>query len=430
MVSVYPTGTTIYRPDRCWNGYTMLAGATLIDMNGRVRGRWDDIQHGKPMPGGQVLGEARAGHRIVQVDWEQNTRWEFDGAAAGEDLEPHHDFQREGSPVGYYAPDMPPKQTGRTLILCRTGVDGRGVVAGRLLDDRIIEVDEDGAIVWEWRSLDHVDDIGLDEAARNTLYRASTLPRDYDGLHSPMHGKDPYDWLHSNSASYVGPNKWYDAGDERFHPENIIWDSRDTNKIAIISRETGAFTWEIGPDYSRPDLRDVGQIIGQHHAHVIPRGLPGEGNVLVFDNGGFAGYGPPNPGAPIGEYNAVRPYSRVIEFDPITLERTWEYSARTAGRGYHHHHLFYSPFMSSAQRLPNGNTLVCEADSGRAFEVTTDCEIVWEYVVPPDLNERGGISDSYRAYRLPYEWVPEIRAGAETPVEPPDLSSFHVEPAR
>ncbi len=386
------------------------------------------VRHVKLIPDGQVLAQPQTGNRLVQLDWQHETVWEFDGSAYDEELEPHHDFQREGNPVGYFVPDMRPKQSGRTLVLCRTGVAGTDLVAGQILDDRILEVDENGSIQWQWRSIDHIDDIGLSETARNTLYRASTLPKDYDGLHSPAHSKDPYDWLHSNSASYVGPSRWYDAGDERFHPDNIIWDSKDTNKIAIISRETGEFTWKIGPDYTQPEACAIGQIIGRHHAHVIPRGLPGEGNILVFDNGGFAGYGGPNPGAPIGEYNAVRPYSRVLEFNPLSFEMVWEYSARTAGSSYHHHQIFYSPFISSAPRLANGNTLICEGDSGRVFEVTADCETVWEYVVSPKVNERRGIGDSYRAYRVPYYWVPQLDAPHERPVEPPDISMFHIEP--
>lgn len=254
------------------------------------------------------------------------------------------------------------------------------------------------------------------------MYRASILEKEYDGLHSPQHSKDPYDWLHSNSVSYVGENRWYDNGDERFHPQNVIFDSRDTNIIAIISRETGAFTWKIGPDYSQPECREFGQIIGQHHAHIVPRGLPGEGNLLVFDNGGFAGYGVPNPGAPIGEYDAVRPYSRVLEIDPITLELKWEYSARTAGLGYHFHYFFYSPFISSAQRLENGNTLICEGDSSRIFEVTEEHETVWEYIMPPALGK-----SCYRAYRAPYDWVPQVDQPRERAVVPPDLSEFRIE---
>ena len=58
--------------------------------------------------------------------------------------------------------------------------------------------------------------------------------------------------------------------------------------------------WQIGPDFSKTkELRKLGWIIGQHHFHMIPKGLPGEGNLLVFDNGGEGGYGNPNPSAPM-----------------------------------------------------------------------------------------------------------------------------------
>ena len=64
--------------------------------------------------------------------------------------------------------------------------------------------------------------------------------------------------------------------------------------------------------------------IGQHHFHMIPKGLPGEGNLMVFDNGGWGGYGVPNPGSRNGSKNALRDYSRVLEFNPITLEVVWK----------------------------------------------------------------------------------------------------------
>ena len=106
--------------------------------------------------------------------------------------------------------------------------------------------------------------------------------------------------------SVLGPNRFYDQGDERFHPDNIIWDARESNIIAIIDKRTGKIVWRLGPDYSSPELKGLGWIIGQHHAHLIPRGLPGEGNLLLFDNGGWAGYGAPNPASPYGAKNAVR----------------------------------------------------------------------------------------------------------------------------
>ena len=43
---------------------------------------------------------------------------------------------------------------------------------------------------------------------------------------------------------------------------------------------------------------------------------------------------------------------------------------------------FYSAYMSSCQRLPNDNTLICEAQTGRIFEITKMGSIVWEFVNP------------------------------------------------
>ena len=160
---------------------------------------------------------------------------------------------------------------------------------------------------------------------------------------------------------------------------------------------------------------------------MIPRGLPGEGNILVFDNGGWAGYGAPNPGAAHGVKAAQRDYSRVLEIDPVSLKVVWQYTPHEAGflvpldasR-------FYSPFISSAQRLPNGNTLICEGSDGRIFEVTSEHEIVWEYVCPYKGHISLPMNWVYRAYRLPYAWVPQAEAPAEKAIEPLSVKDFRV----
>ena len=148
--------------------------------------------------------------------------------------------------------------------------------------------------------------------------------------------------------------------------------ARESNITAIVEKETGRIVWRLGPNYDEtPELRRLGWIIGQHHAHMIPRGLPGEGNLLIFDNGGWAGYGAPNPGSPTGFRNALRDYSRVLEIDPITLKVVWQYTPVEAGLPFPvDANRFYSPFISSAQRLPNGNTLITEGSGGRLIEVT------------------------------------------------------------
>jgi outer membrane protein assembly factor BamB len=144
--------------------------------------------------------------------------------------------------------------------------------------------------------------------------------------------------------------------------------------------------------------------------------LPGAGNLLVFDNGGSSGYGFVNPIAQNGTGAFARAGSRVLEINPVTLELVWSYAA--PGQ-------FFSTNISGAQRLPNGNTLVTEGAGGRVFEVTRDGEIVWEYMNPLFAGPRSS-NAVYRAYRLPYGWIPQVDAPRERAVTPPALGDFRV----
>ena len=122
--SVYPTRTTIYYPENCFNGYTVFPtpsdGASLIDMNGNVVRQFKGV-HGFPpkiLPGGFLMGST--GYRdhhfgyqdaidLVQIDFYGNIVWRFnkyemvkDGGKRGKRIaRQHHDYQREGNPVGY-----------------------------------------------------------------------------------------------------------------------------------------------------------------------------------------------------------------------------------------------------------------------------------------------------------------------------------------
>jgi hypothetical protein len=49
--------------------------------------------------------------------------------------------------------------------------------------------------------------------------------------------------------SVLGPNKWHEAGDRRFDPDNILIDSREANFIVIIDKQSGKVVWSLGPDY-------------------------------------------------------------------------------------------------------------------------------------------------------------------------------------
>jgi hypothetical protein len=304
------------------------------------------------------------------------------------------------------------------LMACHKNLNQSDISEKLLLDDTIIEVTWDGEIVWEWVCSEHFQEFGFSEEAKNVMARNPGMIDAGGGMG---------DWMHLNSVSKLGPNKFFDSGDKRFHPENIIWSGRETNIMAIIDKETGKVVWQVGPDYlTNAVLRKLGQIIGPHHVHMIPRGLPGEGNLLVFDNGGWAGYGAANPGAPAGRRNALRDYSRAIEFNPVTLEIIWQYPASESGYAISMvGQKLYSALMSSTQRLPNGNTLITEGSSGRIFEITAKHEIAWEYI-NPYFSKKDKRNIVYRAYRVPFEWIPQLEPSEAKAIPRIDNKRFRV----
>jgi len=440
--TVYPTGTTIYDPTRAWSGYTVLSplntqAVVVIDMNGNVVKRWDGFVNsaGGParvFPGGFVLAANGANPprqeslELVARDFDGKVLWKFDRTEEIQTRDgtmlwsarQHHDWQREDYPAGYYSPEAKPSiQGGNTLVLTHTNHSKPGIADTTLEDDRLIEVSPAGAVVWEWVASDHVEEFGFSPAARSAIKAASVANPGRGGGAAPAGGAErrSFDWLHINAATYVGPNRWFDAGDRRFAPNNIIISSRQSSFVAIIGRD-GKVAWRIGPDFlASKELTALRQIIGQHHPHVIPKGLPGAGNLLVFDNGGSSGYGAPTPVSPDGSAIYQRAGSRVLEINPVTLELVWSYTGPR----------LFSTNISSAQRLPNGNTLITEGAPGRLLEVTADRKVVWEYIYPVF----GGAQSSngvYRGYRVPYDWIPQITRPAERVVVPPALGDFRV----
>ena len=423
--TVYPTGTTIYQPDKAWNGYTVLSAlgtpaVVVLDMNGREVWRWEgyDLSAGGParvLPGGIVVAPKGVFPRhlennaLVAENFDGEEEWRFDHGEQV-DLEAgkqwsarqHHDWQLSTFPAGYYSPRFTPGLTGSSvLLLTHTSHLDPAIADVVVDDDKLIELGPDGKVAWEWRAGDHIAELGFSPAMRAAIRRLAK--------------RDSFDWFHVNSATYLGPNKWFDAGDKRFDPANVIISSRQASLIAIVARD-GKVVWQLGPDSTAtPEAKALGQVIGQHNVTMIPEGLPGAGNLLLFDNGGAAGYGDPSPISPGGDTIYQRATSRVLEIDPVTLALVWSYAAPN----------FYSFNISGAQRLPNGNTLITAGAGGRMFEVTTEGAIVWEYMYPLF----GGANASnavYRAYRIPYGWIPQITRPTERAVAPPALGDFRV----
>jgi outer membrane protein assembly factor BamB len=128
---------------------------------------------------------------------------------------------------------------------------------------------------------------------------------------------------------------------------------RELSAIGLLDLDREVFSWALR-----------GPWLGQHDPDLLPNG-----NMLLFDNYGHYGAGG---------------ISRVIEFNPATLEIVWSYIGDEQRP-------FYSNLRSDQARLSNGNTLITESDGGRLLEVSRDGDIVWEYVNPV----RGGDANEF-----------------------------------
>ena len=186
------------------------------------------------------------------------------------------------------------------------------------------------------------------------------LPMAQNPLH-PIVSRDEY--AHANTCMAL-PN-----GD-------VLVVFRRLNTVIIIDRSTGKVRWSHRDDsWGQP-----------HDAQMLENG-----NILLFANG-----------LHVASADDL-PASRVVEFDPATGKTVWEYVGAPAWT-------LFSPHISGCQRLPNGNTLICEGLWGRLIEVTTGGEIVWEYVSPFFGPHKSGGPGNwlFRAHRYTID-SPEIR---------------------
>jgi hypothetical protein len=428
-------GLTIYKPEKAWDGYTLLSCVTgcahptqgtkrfkalLIDNEGNFVNGWENIKPfpAKMLPGGYVMGTDNEtgglvdSPNLIVQDWygTEVQRWDLANYAPGALF--HHDHNRQGSPVGYYAPGMKQKFEGKTvgLIMYAPDIADTSHISNYpLQDDAFLIFGKDGRLLWRWNAYEHFEQMGFSQKAKDGIMNTRLVGAQLPNANSMT------DWTHFNNVNWLGENKWYQAGDRRFHPDNLIFDSRSSSLIAIIANDDyggfkkGDIIWRVGPDYGPgTPWASLGQIIGPHLAHMIPASLPGGGNILVFSNGGVSRFGTQRDDCPGTYPSAMSDYSRVVEFNPVTYEVVWEYSNTlefTDGDG-NLNRRFYSTFMCGAQRLVNGNTLITETGKGRVFEVTREGEIVWEYIAGADFTNPLFGAAVYRAYKVPKSWVP------------------------
>jgi hypothetical protein len=170
------------------------------------------------------------------------------------------------------------------------------------------------------------------------------------------------DVFHTNTISRI-PRDVIRDGRLVFARGDLIICWRNLDTVAVVDPRGPSIRWY---------WRD-GEIEWPHHPT-----LTDDGNLLIFDNG------------------SVRGWSRVIELDPVSRAIVWEYRGDPVES-------FFSSSRGSAQRLPNGNTLITDSMQGRVFEVTAGGETVWEFFEPRTRTRwmRTERATIYRMTRLP-----------------------------
>lgn len=179
----------------------------------------------------------------------------------------------------------------------------------------------------------------------------------------------PADLFHANTVEIV-PEGW--SGPWR--PGLLLLAVRNFDLLAVLDPETREIVWSWGP----------GTLEMPHQPSLLPGGT-----VLVFDNG------------------TRRRRSRVLEVEPRTGGVVWSYDGG-ADRP------FYSAIRGGAEGLANGNVLVTDSESGRAFEVTREGELVWEFFNPDldtDTATRAAIYRMARLSRGRTDWPAKAETG-------------------
>jgi len=377
-------------------GYTLFAPVLsettyLIDLCGRRVHSWEstrtpgqsvylldngdllrtEVSDPSPHP---VFDSGGSGGRVRRLAWEGTVLWEFEYVS--DDYLPHHDVE--------------PLPNGNVLMIAwerknaaeavAAGRDPAQLEDGELWPDHLIEVEPSGAtggtIVWEWHVWDHL--IQDYDPTQDNYGVVADHPELAD-LNYMRRGVA--DWTHVNAVDY---DPALDQILLTVHGFNEVWvidHSTTTQQAAGHAGGNSGRGGDILYRWGNPQAYGAGtaadqQLFAQHDGRWIEPHLPGEGNILIFNNGNDR---------PVQEYSTVEELTPPVDgngqyplipgtaFEPAAP--LWSYSAPNPTD-------FYSSAISGSQRLGNGNTLICSGHNGYFFEVTTAGEVVWEYINP------------------------------------------------
>ena len=324
-----PFGVRTYVPEKCFGGYTLFSPAWgdqeyLIDMRGLVVHTWR-VTHSNVaelLPNGNLFTQ-NCGKWLEELTPDSETvwRWEGDGSLVAPN---HHDFWVDDDTVVSLAAKRGPVIPG----LFKPGTEPE-----HLRTDVIVKLNRKKEILYRFSFGDHLDT--LCELAGYPL-PIPYMRKTRDNTYEPY---GPSDWAHANTIEVL-PATPLGGKDSRFKAGNLLFSLRHLDIIGIVAPDIHEIVWCYGP----------GILDGQHQPTMLDNG-----NILVFDNGTYRGH------------------SIVREIEPTSGRIVWQYENGED---------FFSPFRAGNQRLPNGNTLICECDAGHLFEVTPEKEIVWDFWSP------------------------------------------------
>jgi hypothetical protein len=309
--------------------------------------------------------------RVEIFDWNDTQIWNFEYSTS--EYCSHHDVQ--------------PLPNGNILLIAWERIPENEVInAGRnpnnvgsyLWSDYIVEVKPNGfssgEIVWEWHAWDHLIQ-DYDQTKENY-----GVVKEHPELIDINSGSRRTDWLHTNSIDY---NPELDQILLSVHNTNEIWiiDHSTTTEEAAGSAGGNSgkggdilYRWGNPQTYDAGDANDQ-KYFGQHGANWVKIGYPGEGNILIFNNGagGSERYSTVDEIIPPLNENGLYDYIENESYLPE--DQTWIFSMDDPQE-------MYSGITSNVVRLPNGNTLICDSNQGHFVEVTNDKNVVWEYMNP------------------------------------------------
>ena len=383
-----PAGLLLNEPGAA-PGYTLFSVAStkniyLLDPLGRVAHEWHlqdkprgkAISHANLLDNGSLLAIAMGG--VAEIDPRGNVLWNYD-------IRPlHHDFLK--MPNGNVLLLLLARKTREEVIAA--GANPEFVHESGIEYDYLVEVRPAGAnggeIVWQWSPWDHlIQDFDPTKPNYGAIADHPELI-DINFLLETIseHRRHRHDLMHSNSVDYNPELDQIMLSPRHFSELWIIDRSATTEEARGHSGGNSGmggdllYRWGNPRAYGQGDASDQ-RLFWQHQTHWIPPGLPGAGNILVFNNGlefpGYErGYSSVDEIAPPADGYRYRRADDAA-YPPNAL--AWTYTAAPPAD-------FYAPSQSGAHRIPNGNTLIADTPAGAIYQVTPDGKIVWKYKVP------------------------------------------------